>query len=254
MNIDFTNKTALVTGGSGGLGRKMVMLLASCGANVAIHYHSDKKKAEELKAEIESKYGVRVGIFQADVTREEDVKRLKAEVEAQNLMPDLLVANAVVQYEWHELLDEGIENYYSQFESCVMQMVYLSKAFIPHMKEQKYGRIVAINTECSYMAEVTQSAYVAAKRGLDGIVRVLAKEVGPYNITVNQIAPGWTITDKEREKGINPAEEYLKSVPLGRRGVDQNIADMVAFFLSDYASFTTGAYIPVSGGRVMPGI
>ena len=104
------------------------------------------------------------------------------------------------------------------------------------------------------MAEVTQSAYVAAKRGLDGIVRVLAKEVGPYNITVNQIAPGWTITDKEREKGINPAEEYLKSVPLGRRGVDQNIADMVAFFLSDYASFTTGAYIPVSGGRVMPGI
>lgn len=254
MNIDFKGKTALVTGASGGLGRKIVTRLAECGANVVIHYFRDKSTAWKLVDEVINKYGVKAIALQADLTKEEDVVAMKNKVEKDFIMPDLLVANAVVQYEWHELLDEKIENYYSQFESCVLQMVYLSKAFVPYMKGQRYGRIVAINTECSYMAETTQSAYVAAKRGLDGIVRVLAKEVGEYNITVNEIAPGWTITDKERESGINPAEEYIKSVPLGHRGDDMNIADMVTFFLSDYASFTTGAYIPVSGGRVMPGI
>lgn len=104
------------------------------------------------------------------------------------------------------------------------------------------------------MAEPTFSAYVAGKRGLDGVVRVFAKEVGKDNITINQVAPGWTITDKERATGVNPAEDYVATVPLARRGTDDDIANMVAFMLSDYASFTTGAYIPVSGGRVMPGI
>lgn len=94
----------------------------------------------------------------------------------------------------------------------------------------------------------------AAKRGLDGLVRVLAKEVGKDNITVNEVAPGWTITDNIRGSSEGEPEDYIKTVPLNRRGDDQDIANMVVFFLSDYASFTTGAYIPVSGGRVMPGI
>lgn len=100
----------------------------------------------------------------------------------------------------------------------------------------------------------TYSAYVAGKRGLDGVVRVLAKEVGEHDITINQVAPGWTISYKERETGVNPAPEYVASVPLKRRGTDDDIARMVAFFASDLSSFTIGAYIPVAGGNVMPTI
>lgn len=254
MKIDLSGKKAFVTGGSGGIGRVIVKTLAECGADVAIHYHSDKENAEKVAKEITEKYGVKSYVVQGDVTKEEDVYRIKSELEASFGLPDLLVPNAVIQYKFKELLDQDIKDFYSQFESCVMQTVYLSKAFIPHMIEQNYGKIVAINTECSYMAEPTFSAYVAGKRGLDGVVRVLAKEVGKYNITINQVAPGWTITDKEREEGVNNSPDYLASVPLNRRGTDVDIANMVAFFLSDYASFTTGAYIPVSGGRVMPGI
>ena len=254
MKIDLSGKKAFVTGGSGGIGRVIVKTLAECGADVAIHYHSDKENAEKVAKEITEKYGVKSYVVQGDVTKEEDVNRIKSELEASFGLPDLLVPNAVIQYKFKELLDQDIKDFYSQFESCVMQTVYLSKAFIPHMIEQNYGKIVAINTECSYMAEPTFSAYVAGKRGLDGVVRVLAKEVGKYNITINQVAPGWTITDKEREEGVNNSPDYLASVPLNRRGTDVDIANMVAFFLSDYSSFTTGAYIPVSGGRVMPGI
>lgn len=254
MQIDFHGKKALVTGGSGGIGRVIVRTLAECGADVAIHYHSDRTKAEELVLELQEKYGVKAAALQADLTKEEDVKRLKQEMETSFGMPDLLVPNAVIQYPFKHLLEQEIKDFYSQFESCVMQMVYLSKAFVPYMQAQKYGRIVVINTECSYMAEPTFSAYVAAKRGLDGLVRVLAKEVGKDNITINQVAPGWTITDKNRANTPDEVADYIKTVPLNRRGDDQDIANMVAFFLSDYASFTTGAYIPVSGGRVMPGI
>ncbi len=253
MNIDLTGKKAIVTGGSGGLGRTIVRTLAECGADVAIHYNSDKISADSLVSELTAA-GRKAAAYQADVTNENSVGELRKAVEATFGMPDIMVVNAVIQYEWKPLIEQDIKDYYSQFESCVMQMVYMSKEFVPHMKQQNYGRIVVMNTECAYMAEPNCSAYTSAKRGLDGIVRVLAKEVGSNNITVNQIAPGWTVTDKERATGINPAPEYVATVPLARRGTDTDIANMAAFLASDLAAFTTGAYIPVSGGRVMPAI
>lgn len=253
MNIDLTGKKAIVTGGSGGLGRTIVRTLAECGADVAIHYNSDRTSADTLKAELTA-MGRKAAAFQADITDEKSVHAMREAVESTIGLPDIMVVNAVIQYEWKPLLEQDIKDYYSQFESCVMQMVYMSKEFVPHMIDQNYGRIVVMNTECAYMAEPNCSAYTSAKRGLDGIVRVLAKEVGSHHITVNQIAPGWTITDKERANGINPAPEYIATVPLGRRGTDNDIANMAAFLSSDLAAFTTGAYIPVSGGRVMPAI
>lgn len=253
MKIDLSGKKALVTGGSGGLGRTMVRRLAECGADVAVHYHSDSKSAEHLVSELRA-MGRSAEAFRADVTSMESVFKMRDEMAASFGMPDILISNAVIQYDRKHLLEQDIKDYYSQFESCVMQMVYLAKAFIPHMKEQHYGRIAVINTECSIAAEPDFSAYVAAKRGLDGIVRVLVKEVGADNITINQIAPGWTITDKERETGVCPAEEYCSTIPLGHRGTDEDIANMAAFLVSDLAAFTTGAFIPVAGGRVMTGI
>lgn len=253
MEISLKGKKALVTGGSGGIGRTIVRTLAECGADVAVHYHSDATNAERLVDELQ-KTGRNAAAFQADITNQDSVFRMRDEVADKFGMPDIVVANAVIQYERKRLLEQDIEAYYSQYESCVMQMVYLAKAFVPHMQEQHYGRIAVINTECSIAAEPDFSAYVAAKRGLDGIVRVLAKEVGPDNITINQIAPGWVITDKERQNGVCDAPEYCEEVPLRHRGCDQDIANMAAFLVSDLASFTTGAFIPVTGGRVMPSI
>jgi len=253
MKIDLTGKVALVTGGTGDLGRVMVRTLAECGADVVINYHSNEKKAKELLEEVLA-MGKRSVLCKGDITKMKDVLTMKEKVLHEFGTLDILVANAVIQYSWKNILEQSPEDYLSQFNSCVMQSVYLAKAFVPMMIEKNCGRIIGINSESSMQAFVTQSAYVAGKRGMDGIYRVLAKEVGEHQITVNQVAPGWTISDRDRVLHSEHNEGYEKTVPLKRRGTDQEIANVVAFLASDLSSFITGAYIPVSGGNVMPGI
>ncbi len=253
MKIDLGKRTALVTGATGQLGRVMARTLAQCGANVAIHYRSSEAQAVALQEELTG-LGVRSAIVKADITDLQSIIDMKREIEAKLAPIDIVVANAVVQYEWTSILEQAPEDYASQFDSCVMQSVYLAKAFAPGMIERKWGRFVGINTECAMQNFPTQSAYVAGKRGMDGIYRVLAKEIGEHGITVNQVAPGWTISDRDRENHTERQQSYEQSVPLKRRGTDQEIANAVAFLASDLASFTTGAYLPVNGGNVMPSI
>jgi 3-oxoacyl-[acyl-carrier protein] reductase len=254
MRIDLSNKIAIVTGGAGQLGRVMVRTLAECGADVVIHYRSNGTKAEELKIEIEA-MGRRALMLQADITDLASVFAMRDSVQAYfGSSPYIVVANAVEQYKWTSILEQSPDDYESQFQSCVMQSVYLAKAFAPSMIERKGGRIIGINTECSMQNFPTQSAYVAGKRGMDGVYRILAKEIGEHGITVNQVAPGWTISDRDRKLGTEHSTSYEATVPLKRRGTDQEIANTVAFLASDLASFITGAYIPVCGGNVMPGI
>lgn len=248
-----TNKTALITGATGQLGRVMARTLAKCGANIAIHYRSNEAQALQLQDEIQS-YGRRATIVHADITNLDSIVSMKNKIEEQLGTVDIVVANAVVQYKWTSILEQAPEDYASQFDSCVMQSVYLAKAFAPSMIERKWGRFVGINTECVMQNFPTQSAYVSGKRGMDGIYRILAKEIGEHQITVNQVAPGWTISERDRENNTERSESYEQSVPLKRRGTDQEIANVVAFLASDLASFITGAYIPVSGGNVMPSI
>ena len=100
----------------------------------------------------------------------------------------------------------------------------------------------------------SQSAYVAGKRGMDGVLRVLAREVGEHGVTVNQVAPGWTISDNDRRRGTERQPDYERHTALKRRGTDQEIANAVAFLASDLAAFITGVYLPVCGGYVMPAI
>jgi 3-oxoacyl-[acyl-carrier protein] reductase len=253
MNIDLRGQTALITGASGQLGRVMARTLALCGADIVIHYIQNESKAAELQAEIEG-IGRRAVIVQADVTKTEEVAAMKERALGLTGAVDIVVANAVVQYNWTSVLDQPIEDYISQFESCVLQSVLLAKAFIPDMVKRKKGRIIGINTECSMQNFPSQSAYVSGKRGMDGVYRVLAKEVGEHQVTVNQVAPGWTISDKDRENLTERQESYESNVPMKRRGTDQEIANVVAFLASDLASFITGAFIPVNGGNVMPTI
>ncbi|REE70566.1 3-oxoacyl-[acyl-carrier protein] reductase [Paenibacillus taihuensis] len=253
IGMDLSGRTALVTGATGELGRVMVRTLAACGANVVIHYNSNEAKAEALKSEIEST-GRRALIVQADITNEQSINAMRDKVTAELGHVDIVVANAVVQYKWTSVLEQPAEDYVSQFESCVLQSVFLAKAFIPAMIEKGAGRLIGINTECAMQNFPTQSAYVAGKRGMDGVYRILAKEVGEHQITVNQIAPGWTISERDRANGTERSEGYEASVALKRRGTDQEIANAVAFLASDLSSFITGAYIPVCGGNVMPTI
>ena len=127
------------------------------------------------------------------------------------------------------------------------------------MQKQKYGRVIGINTECTIQCFTTQSAYVSGKRGMDGVMRVLAKEVAPDNVTVNQIAPGWIKSERFRdhdgsEHNINQEFPYTERVPMGRRGTDAEIASAVCFLASDLAAFITGAFLPVCGGNVMTSV
>lgn len=257
MKIDLTNKTVVVTGGTGELGRTMVRTLAECGANVAICYYNKKDFAAELKNEIEKKHKVRAVAVFTDVTNLDSIMAMKNEVLRSLGVADIIVNNAVIQIEWMNVLKQAPEDYESQFKSSIMHNVYMAKAFVPGMIKQNYGRVIGINTECAMQNFITQSAYVSGKRGMDGILRVLAKEVGQYNITVNQVALGWTLSDNYRdshgnEKNTNQDFSYIETVPMKRRGTDIEIANAVCFLASDLAGFITGAYLPVCGGNVMP--
>ncbi|MWV42380.1 SDR family oxidoreductase [Paenibacillus sp. HJL G12] len=253
MPIDLSGKTALITGSTGQLGRVMARTLALAGADIVLHYHGNEAKAVQLKSEIEAQGRACVTV-QADITNFQAVQHLRDQAISTMGKVDIIVANAVIQYEWTSILEQPIEDYRSQFESCVLQSVHLAKAFAPDMIERRHGRIIGINTECAMQNFPGQSAYTAGKRGMDGIYRVLAKEIGEHGITVNQVAPGWTISEKDRENHSEIQETYSQHVPLKRRGTDQEIANTVLFLASDLASYITGAYIPVSGGNVMPAI
>lgn len=253
ISIDLAGKTALITGASGELGRVMARTLAQSGADIIIHYFSNQSKAEAVRQEVEQ-LGRKAYVISADISSLDSVLQMRDTIQSGFKLPDIVVANAVSQYSWTTVLEQDPADYLDQFNSTVLQAVHLSKAFVPHMIQQQGGRIVAINTECSMQNFPTQSAYVAGKRGMDGVYRVLAKEIGEHQITVNQVAPGWTISERDRNNNTEHSESYEQSVPLKRRGTDQEIANVVAFLASDLASFITGAYVPVSGGNVMPSI
>ncbi len=256
-HLDLTGKTALVSGGAGQLGRTMVRELANCGANVVINYFSQEQFANQLKEEVMQQYGVKAIAVQADITDNDAVLKMKETVSSELGVVDILVNNSVIQYEWTTLLEQNLEDYESQFKSCVMQAVYMCKAFVPDMKKQRSGRVIGINTECAMQMFTHQSAYVAGKRGMDGIYKVLARELGEYNVTVNQVAPGWIKSERYpttdgTERNIAQDFPYIDRVPMKRRGTDLEVANAVCFLASDLASFITGVYLPVTGGNVMP--
>lgn len=253
MNIDLHGHIALVTGGSGQLGRVICRVLGACGADVVVHYHNNAAKARELAAELQAQGGRALAV-QADITEKDSIQAMRATVEKEGGAPDILVTNAVAQYAWKNVLEQDAADYESQFRSCVLQNVLMAQVFAPAMIAKGWGRIIAINTECAMQNFPNQSAYVAGKRGMDGVLRVLAKEIGAHQITVNQIAPGWMISEDVPDHDDAGQRTYVERVPLKRRGYAVDIANLTAFLASDLANFISGQYISVSGGNVMPTI
>jgi len=248
--INLTGKTALITGATGQLGRVMARTLAKNGADIVVHYIKNKEMAEKLVAEIKN-MGQRAIAVQADISNEADVNKVRDEVFETFGDVHIVVNNAVKQYEWKSIIEQDLEDFQGQFDTCIKQSVLTAKAFLPKMIERKSGKFIGINTECSGLYDAGTGAYVAAKRGMDGLYRVLAKEVGQFGINVNQVAPGWTVSDRDRENGSEVSEEYNKKIPLNRRGTDEEIADAVLFLSSEMSSFITGVCLPVNGGAVM---
>ncbi len=249
LTLDLTGRIALVTGGSGELGRVICRTLADCGAKIAVHYNSNPAKAEQVVNDITAAGGTACAV-QADLTVESAVQAMAASIAATLGSPDIVVANAVVQYQWTSILEQSITDFDGQYRSCVVQAVLLAKAFAPAMQQRKHGRIIGISTECAVQCNPNQGAYVAGKRGMDGVYRVLTNELGPSGITVNQVAPGWMISDKYRGTPDEEQPGYAAGIPLRRRGHDRDVAQAVAFLASEQASFISGAWLPVNGGHV----
>jgi 3-oxoacyl-[acyl-carrier protein] reductase len=253
LTLNLSHKIALVTGATGQLGRVIARTLADCGADVAIHYNSNEAQAQELVAEFRG-LGVRSLAVQANVGQRDSVFAMRDAVAAELGHPDIIVNNAVQQYKWTTVLEQAEADYESQFRTCVLQNVFMAQAFVPAMQAQRWGRVIAINTECAAQCGPTTSAYIAGKRGMDGVLRVLAKEIGEFGITVNQVAPGWTVSEQYREAGTERAPTYEAALPLKRRSEDFDIANAVAFLASDLGADITGAFLPVCSGAVMLGI
>jgi len=253
MTIDLTGRVVVITGGTGALGREMVRAFARCGADVAVHFHRNRAQADVLVKEARAA-GRKARAFQADVTRLPEILRMRNAIRTAMGAPHIIVNNAVIQYDWKHVLDQAPADYESQFRSCVLHNVFMAKAFVPDMVKRGAGRVIAINTECAIQSFAGQSAYVSGKRGMDGVLRALAREVGEHQITVNQIAPGWMISYKDRGTPRARNEGYERSVPLKHRGDAREIANLAVFLASDLAGFISGAFIPVCGGNVMPAI
>jgi 3-oxoacyl-[acyl-carrier protein] reductase len=253
MTINLLGQTALITGATGELGRVIASTLAESGADIAVHFHSNADKAAALVAEIEA-MGRRAVAVQGDVSDRESVAAMRSAIEEKLGTPNIVVLNAVSKYKWLPVLEQPLEDFEDQFRSCVAQTVLITQAFAPSMVTRGSGRIIGISSEAALQCYTLHSAYAAGKRGMDGVLRCLAREVGPNGVTVNQIAPGWVVTDKDREAGKEVHEGYASAVPLRRRGDDTDIANAVAFLASEQAGFITGAFLPVCGGNVMVGI
>ncbi len=238
----------MVTGGARGIGASICRVLARHGAAVAIVYHQSRERAEALAQEITASGG-RAQAFQADVRDAEAVRAaVEAAVTAFGRL-DGLVNNAIAGRQQASFAEATWEDYATMLDYGCKAVVNTVAAVRPIMKAQGGGRIVNIVTELWNMAPANWSPYLAGKGAMVGLSRSLANELGPDQITVNMVAPGWMVT--ERVDPSSPGSlQFARSLPLRRHGHAEEIGKACVFFLSDLASYVTGAYLPVTGGRI----
>jgi len=243
-------RVALVTGSSKGLGRVMALALARAGAKLAINYFNNAAKAEETLAEFEAE-SLSAKLFRADVTDESEVNRLALEVSEQLGPIDILVVNATPDQP-HKSIEEYDWNFYqSMLDFFIKSPFLLSRAVLPHMKAQKWGKIINIGSEVFHLGVPNFSAYVAAKGGQNGWTRSMARELIPFGINVNMISPGWIPVERHEKDPQEIKDEYLSTIPAGRWGVPDDLAGVVTFLASDASSFVVGQNIHVNGGKTV---
>lgn len=245
QQIDLSGKNALVTGGAHGIGRACVISLAAAGARVAVA-DLDLEAAKETAASI---HGL---AFRCDVSAVADVAALGQAIRDQVGDIDILVAcaglisyrsgiAAVTPDEWERVLAVNLRGTY-----------LVCREFIEGMKRRKWGRIVTFSSLSARIGGIEVGIhYASSKAALIGFTRTLAKECGPYNITVNAVAPGVILTDPVRRQIGGHEDEYIRQIPLRRLGQPEDVANVVLFLVSPLADYITGTVVDINGGLYM---
>jgi 3-oxoacyl-[acyl-carrier protein] reductase len=241
-------RVALVTGSSRGLGSSIARRLASDGLAVAVNDSSGGALALDVVGAIRDDGGV-ADAFTGDVTDERQVAGLVAAV-ADSLGPiDVLVLNATGPQPEAPLTEVPWEDHVAQLEFFVKSPVLLGRAVLPGMQARGFGRIVQIDSEVVDRPPPGRSAYAAAKSAQIGLTRSWAREVAPFGITVNTVAPGFIPVERHADVPDEIRSAYLATVPVGRMGTREDISHAVSFFVSQAAAFVTGQRLVVDGGR-----
>lgn len=247
--MSLSGKVAVVTGGSRGIGRACALLLGQRGAKVAVNYYSSAEAAEEVAAAIKNAGGEALAV-QADASEFKQAEGLiKTAIDRLGGL-DILVNNAgttkdmvimmMPEDDWDYVLRTNLKSAFN----C-------SKAAVKHMLRKRSGRIINITSVAGLVGNPGQTNYAASKAGLIGLTKSLAKEVGPRNITVNAVAPGFVPTDLTKDLPEDLKQGSLGLIPLGRWGTAEEVAQAVAFLASDEAAYITGHVLTVDGGMTM---
>jgi len=243
-----TNKVALVTGASKGIGAEIAKSLAAEGASVVVNYSSSKAGADKVVADIKAKGGKAVAVH-GDFSKQEDIGKAFAEVKKTFGRLDTLVNNAGV-YAFSPLEEVTEEHFHKLFNLNVLGLILASKEAAKHFGPEG-GSIINIGSAVTSLNPPTSSVYTATKAAVDSVTRVLAKELGPKKIRVNSINPGMVETEGTHTAGFigSDFQKWAESTtPLGRIGQTGDIAPVATFLASDDANWLTGELITASGG------
>ena len=244
--MQFAGKAAIVTGGSRGIGRAIALRLAAGGAKVVVNYHSNEAAASEVVEQVRAGGGEAVAV-QADVSQPAQAQALIDAAQKAFGRVDILINNAgttrdtlimrMSEEDWDLVVDTNLKGAFN----CI-------KAATRPMMRQRYGRIVNVTSVSGLAGNAGQANYAAAKAGLVGLTKTVAKELGSRNITCNAVAPGYVPTDLTGTLPPELVELAIQRTILGRAGTGEDIAAAVAFLACDDASFVTGQVLTVDGG------
>jgi 3-oxoacyl-[acyl-carrier protein] reductase len=240
-------RVALVTGSTTGLGKAMAMALGAAGARVAMNYANSSKRAELAFAEFQSA-GYKGRLFRASVIDEAEVGRVTGEIADQLGPIDILVLNATPAQPQKPIEEYDWDFYQSMLDFFVKSPYLLTRATLPHLKKQRWGRIINIGSEVFQIGRPNFSAYVAAKGAQNGWTRSMSTELAPFGITVNMISPGWIPVERHKNDPPEQKAAYLATVPAGRWGVPDDLGGVVTLLAGDAGSFISGQNICVNGG------
>jgi len=249
--IHLKGKKALVTGGSRGIGRATALLFSQAGSDVAINFLSRKKDAENVRSEIE-KAGRECLIFKADMSVRTDVEAVVKGVVEKWGKIDILVNNAGI-WTYGEIGSMPEDVWAETMKINLDGVFYACNAAVPFMKEKRQGCIINVSSTAAIRGEAFHSHYAASKGALVSLTKSLASELGPYDIRVNCVAPGWVDTEMCAEVFSDPGfrREVQESIPLRRIPPPEDIAGPILFLASDLARHITGEVLNVNGGSVL---
>lgn len=247
MTFSLVGHVAIVTGSSTGLGKAIALALGRAGTRVAVNYCHNRPRAEAAFAEIKAASPASV-LVQSDVTTEAGVEHLFAETESNLGKPDILILNATCDQPLKAIEEYDWTFHQSMLDFFVKSPYLMTRRGLAHMKARKWGRIINITSEVFQRAVPQFSAYVAAKGGQIGWSRSMSRELAPFGITVNMVAPGWIPVERHAGDPQEAKDAYLALIPAGRWGAPEDVAHAVLYFASEEASFVTGQTLCVNGG------